>query len=70
MKILILALMLFIPTAAFPEYYPMPEHKIFGEPYTLADKVAIDDLIEAFKRAWAEEDAAGVAAVSSRFRDD
>tara|TARA_R110002073_G_scaffold145297_1_gene297427 strand:+ start:58 stop:576 length:519 start_codon:yes stop_codon:yes gene_type:complete len=65
MKTLILALMLIFSTVAFAEYYPAPEYRVFGEPHSAADKTDIDELIEAFTTAWAEEDAAAVAAVHS-----
>ena len=65
MNILILALMLAFSGFAFSEYYPAPDYRVVGEPHSNADKVAIDELIEAFKTAWAEEDAAGAAAVHS-----
>jgi len=60
------ALALFILLAAAwasANYYPNPNYQVFGEPHTETDKKDIDQLIEKFRQAWAQQDAKGVAAL-------
>lgn len=65
----ILTLMLIFGFAFAPyanaqaEYYPVPEQKVFGEPASQKEVKAIDHLMAQFRRAWANENAAAVAAI-------
>lgn len=65
MKYLITVFVLLLSQSAVADYYPTPEYRIFGEPNSESDKKAIDQLIEQFREAWANREAAAVAKLHS-----
>lgn len=65
MKQVLYALVLVLPISAQADYYPVPENHVFGQAPSYEDKKAVDELMQRFKEAWANEDATAVAATHS-----
>ena len=55
--------MLLLSCAARAEYYPVPPHRVFGEPGSEEQERAVDTLMSKFREAWASENATAVAAL-------
>ncbi|WP_018997802.1 DUF4440 domain-containing protein [Hirschia maritima] len=63
--IMFVAISGFASSALAQERWEIPEYKIYGAPSKEADAIAIDTLLETFRKAWEAEDAATVAGLHS-----
>lgn len=65
MKTIVALFILLASGFASADFYPLPDYRVFGKAYSEADERAIDQLIERFRIAWVNQDAATVAAIHS-----
>lgn len=61
MKGYIFALIFLVPAFVSAEYYPEPEHVVFGTADSKNDVEEIDQVMEDFRKAWGSGDASAVA---------
>lgn len=65
MKFIFVVGILLMSLTAKAEYYPPLEYQVFGQPFVVSDKIAIDQLIDQFWSAWSSQDAETVAITHS-----